>query len=84
VTGSACQRGEGLDGQGPESSDSKFNRAKLQVFADRIEARTVEVPLATQVAVDAAYEFTRGLDLIDVSYGDRYWELHKALETQGN
>jgi hypothetical protein len=58
-----------------------FNRARLQVFTDRVVARTIEVP--AQAAVDVAYEFTRGLDLVAASYSDRYRELRSALETQG-
>lgn len=61
---------------------SRFNRAMLELTAERIIARTVEVP-AVESGVDAIYEFTRGPDLVGVRYSDRYWETHRALEAQG-
>jgi hypothetical protein len=62
---------------------SPFNHALVQVTSDRIVAHTIEVPSAGQEGVDAIYEFTPALDLIDANYSDRYWEVHRALEAQG-
>jgi hypothetical protein len=31
----------------------------------------------------AIYEFTASLDLVGATYGDRYWDVHRALEAQG-
>ncbi len=65
------------------ASVSRFNRARVQIAADRIFVRTEEVPSSVQGAVDAIYEFTPQLDLIRASFSDRYWEVHRALEGQG-
>jgi len=62
---------------------SRFNRARIQMTPRGILARTIEVPVAGQAAVDALYEFTPSLDLVRASFGDHYWELHRALEAQG-
>lgn len=62
---------------------SRFNRAAVQVTAERIVARTIEVPADVREAVDALYEFTRSLDLVKASFSARYWEVHRALEGQG-
>ena len=63
---------------------SRFNRAIIQVLADRVVARTIEVPQeASEGAVDAVYEFTRDFDLVRANFGSRYWEVHRALEAQG-
>ncbi len=62
---------------------SRFNRAVVEVTADRVIARTIEVPSIGQEAVDAIYEFTRGLDLVRASFSARYWEIHDALQAQG-
>jgi hypothetical protein len=61
---------------------SPFNRVILAVKPDTVVARTIEVPAIAQAA-DALYEFTPSLDLIRASYSDRYWELHRELESQG-
>ncbi len=64
------------------ASASPFNHAVLERSADRMIARTIEMPLATH-AVDAVYEFTPSLDLVRATYSDRYWEMHASLEQQG-
>jgi hypothetical protein len=62
---------------------SRFNRALVQLSSERAVIRTVEVPSGTGDAVDAIYEFTPSLDLIRASYSERYWDLHRALESDG-
>jgi hypothetical protein len=68
-------------------SGSPFNRAVLQVMADRLIARTIEAPSDSTTSksgvADALYEFSPTLDLIRASYSDRYWDFHRALELQG-
>ncbi len=64
------------------ASDSPFNRATVQISADRVVARTIEVP-AERDAADALYEFSPSLDLVRASFSERYWEVHRALEAQG-
>ena len=61
---------------------SPFNRVILVVKPDTVVARTIEVPANAQAA-DALYEFTPSLDLLRASYSDRYWEMHRELESQG-
>lgn len=58
---------------------SRFNRAILERIADRLIARTVEVPPMGQGVADAIYEFTPALDLIRASFSQRYWEVHDQL-----
>ena len=65
------------------AATAQFNRAMIQMMPDRIVARTIEIPSVGQEAVDALYEFTPALDLIRASFSARYWEIHKALESQG-
>jgi hypothetical protein len=63
---------------------SPFNRVVLIVNRDALLARTIEAPIsAGGAAADALYEFTTSLDLVRVSYSDRYWELHRDLEAAG-
>jgi len=63
---------------------SRFNRAILQPVNGRIIARTVEMSdEVSQGAIDVIYEFTRSLDLVNVSFSGRYWEMHRSLELQG-
>lgn len=64
------------------ATHSRFNRAMLELTADRIIARTVEVPAADS-GVDAIYEFTPALELVSARYSARYWETHQALEAKG-
>lgn len=61
---------------------SPFNRVVLVVKPGSVLARTIEMP-ATAQAPDALYEFTPALDLVRASYSDRYWEIHRELESQG-
>jgi hypothetical protein len=35
------------------------------------------------MAVEVLYEFTTALEFVRASYGDRYWEMHDALEAEG-
>jgi hypothetical protein len=66
------------------ATSSPFNRAWLQFGAGRIIVRSIEVPAAgAGPAADALYEFTPSLDLIRASFSERYWELHRELEAQG-
>lgn len=58
---------------------SRFNRAILERIADRLIARTVEVPPMGQGVADAIYEFTPALDLVRASFSQRYWEVHDQL-----
>jgi hypothetical protein len=66
-----------------EASLSPFNRALVQVVADRIIAHTIEVPAVNQEAVDVLYEFTPELELRSAQFSARYWEIHSALEARG-
>jgi hypothetical protein len=64
---------------------SRFNRAGIQLVADRLVVRTTEVPWTAEVPApaEAIYEFTANLDLIGASFGQRYWDFHAALEAEG-
>ena len=62
---------------------SRFNRARLELNADRIVARTLETMNGDHEGVDALYEFTPALDLIRASWSARYWEVHGRLEAAG-
>lgn len=64
---------------------SRFNRAVLQVTADRVVARTIEVPAGQegQDGADAVYELTPSLDLISASFSTSYVAVRRALEAQG-
>ena len=61
------------------ATHSRFNRAILERIADRLIARTVEVPPLGQGVADAIYEFTPSLDLVNASFSQRYWEIHDQL-----
>jgi hypothetical protein len=61
---------------------SRFNRARVMVYDDRIMVRTEEVFLDEQV-FDALYEFSPSLEIRRASFSDRYWELHRTLEQEG-
>ncbi|MGE0393356.1 MAG: hypothetical protein AB7I25_07485 [Vicinamibacterales bacterium] len=65
------------------ASRSRFNRARLEVHADRIVARTLEAASSESDVAEAVYEFTPELDLVRASYSDRYWARHRALELEG-
>ena len=60
-----------------------FNRASIQLSRDRIVVRTVEEPSPSGYAAEALYEFTQDLQLLTATYGDRYWDRHRALEAAG-
>lgn len=62
---------------------SRFNRAAMEALDDRLIVRTIEVPYSESQAADALYELSSTLDLLRASYSDRYWEIHRALESQG-
>lgn len=61
---------------------SPFNRVHVQIHGDGVSARTIEVPSALGDA-DVHYEFTPSLEPISARFSDRYWEIHRALETDG-
>ena len=66
------------------ASASPFNRASVSVHGDALLVRTVEQPGSmTTAAADAIYEFTQQLDLVQASYSDRYWDMHRELERLG-
>ena len=62
---------------------SRFNRALVQLSADRAVIRTVEVPFGEVDSADALYELTPTLDIISASFSERYWDVHRALEAEG-
>lgn len=64
---------------------SRFNRAVVQLVADRVVVRTIEVPWTREAPApaEAIYEFTPNLDLIGASFGQRYWDIHAVLEAEG-
>jgi hypothetical protein len=63
---------------------SRFNRAIVELTADRIIARTIEVANADfQGAADVVYEFTHSLDLQRAAFSDRYRRLHDDLAKAG-
>lgn len=64
------------------ASGSKLNGAVVQMQDGRILVHTIEVPRIAEAA-EALYEFSPSLELIRASYGDRYWEMHRALEAEG-
>lgn len=61
------------------ATHSRFNRTILERIADRLIARTVEMPPLGQGVADAIYEFTPALDLVKASFSQRYWEVHDQL-----
>lgn len=61
---------------------TSINGAIVQVLGERVLVRTIEFHRPTE-AVEVLYEFTRALELVHASYGDRYWEMHKSLEADG-
>jgi hypothetical protein len=62
---------------------SRFNRAIVAARSDRFAVRTIEVPMSVNGDVDVLYEFSPALDLISARMGERYWEVHRALEAEG-
>lgn len=65
-------------------SGSRFNRAIIQTFAgSNLIARTVEMT-STNGDADVIYEFTLpSLELVRTTFSNRYWELHRLLESEG-
>jgi hypothetical protein len=62
-------------------SGAPFNRAAFAVGSGTLVVYTVELPQTpTGTPANAFYEFTPQLELVDASYGDRYWEAHQELE----
>lgn len=61
---------------------SRFNRAVLERAADRIVARTIEMPAADHEPAEALYELSPQLDLVSASFSARYWMEHRVLEQQ--
>lgn len=62
---------------------SRFNRTVVQTLGLRVIARTIEMPRGLDGDADALYEFTPALDLVAARFGERYWEVHRALEAEG-
>ncbi len=61
-----------------------FNRAVVQTLTGaRVIARTIEMTSAAGDG-DVVYEFTApALDFVSAKFSDRYWELHRRLESDG-
>jgi hypothetical protein len=66
-------------------SASPFNRVVLAVKGDSLLARTIETPGSGTGGgpADALYEFTPSLEVRRATFSDRYWEMHRQLESQG-
>jgi hypothetical protein len=60
---------------------ARFNRARIEIVADKIVAQTHETDgdLAGGVAI---YEFDLAMKLLRASYSDRYWDVHRKLEME--
>lgn len=60
----------------------RFNRARIAAFAGKYLVHTEEItgPLESAVAM---YEFDAGFKLVQASYSDTYWDLHRRLELEG-
>jgi hypothetical protein len=65
-----------------KASGSTLNGARVQIQDGRILVHTIELDRIAQ-AVEALYEFSPALKLERATYGDRYWEAHRTLETEG-
>jgi hypothetical protein len=61
---------------------SPFNRVVVQTWDDRLVVRTIESSSIGGDA-DALYEFTSSLDLVSATFGERYWDMHRALQAEG-
>jgi hypothetical protein len=59
------------------------NEARLFVSGDRVLVRTMEMERAEGQVPEVLYEFSPSLDLVRASFGDRYWDMHRALELAG-
>lgn len=65
-----------------QASGSKLPAATVYLKDGRILVRTIELPKIADAA-EALYEFSSSLELLKASFGDRYWEEHRTLETEG-
>lgn len=62
---------------------SPFNSVVVQAWDGRLVAHSIEMP-SPDGAADAVYEFTTpALDLVAARFGERYWDVHRALELEG-
>ena len=59
------------------------NRGILETTRNKVVMRTIEEPRATGQAAEGIYEFTPQIELVSATYGDRYWDSHRALELAG-
>lgn len=57
-----------------------INTASILRFDPAIEVRTQE---ALGTSGEAVYEITPDLSVVRARFGDRYWDLHRRLETEG-
>jgi hypothetical protein len=65
-------------------SGAPFNRASMTLQPGVLLIHTLELPATLAgTPANAIYEFTPGLELVDASYSDRYWEAHQELERLG-
>jgi hypothetical protein len=65
-------------------SAAPFNRASFVMRAGALLVSTDETTSTSpMVPASAMYEFTPQLVLLHASYSDRYWEVHRELETLG-
>jgi len=64
------------------AAGARFNRVLLDGAGDHVIAQTVEMTVSDGDAV-AVYEFTPALDLVSAKFGERYWDMHRTLESQG-
>src|SRR5262249_10897431 len=62
---------------------SKFNEGRLEWLGHAVKVSTIEVETKLENLVDAVYELTPALEVTSASFSDRYWDLHRALETEG-
>lgn len=58
------------------------NRARLVATGNGLVVNTIEVAREMEPVL-AVYELSPALDVVRASYGDRYWETHRALEAEG-
>ena len=62
---------------------STHNEAHVEWTGKAVRISTIEVETKLENLVDAVYELTPALDVTRASFSDRYWDLHRALETEG-
>lgn len=61
------------------ATQSRFNRALVDLVGGVLVVRTEEVPSSGQGPAEAIYEFDSSLRLLRASYNDRYWEMHDQV-----